>query len=926
MGAVEFFASLAGFWWVLLILLTVMVAVYGLVFYWQRTTPILLKKVPRAFHQIQTECRKIIAETRAYAPEDPLPYGPLVAGIQRQVDNIANQLVPLKSRYIDIQNRVRSLHLRSWKMLIGAPFYLFSWYSIQGSIRQLLHDHDELRKLVDVVWHDIADMKRQAWLVAVKAREIYAREREIRRLIDNLSDKKLFGDTFELAASQEESVIEALERIPEYFLLADEEAISKLSTKETVCQVYTLLNQVEPVLEELSDKLSLWNAEYKRLSEKAKQVHQQMDLVEHLLANKPEGIDTTDESNRLRAICSTVDVLVATLSRLEIESFPLVDEELDRAQMLLIEIGRQVRKALRQYPSLKAFIGDLLIVQKECADVFDSLIKSTQYPLQWNRSQHEFLELNKATNNIRLDQKSRTLEQIDQDLIIVEDLSMRWATLRATLNQIVAQHNELLEILDRDVIQYGSERLLEYRLLSEQTAAYHPNNWQKSDAVSSFADDIARVDAHQRVVQGRDSTQSIFESELSDWITQVNSLIQGHETLRIRSEKIRARLEWLRMQEEKAREQFQTSWSLVNQMTWIVNSNTFLKQKVETDFKRIQMSLDRLRDELENSSQGIIEVRASSVRSTYGEIVLIAKGWLDKLNQEIDRKRTILEHKVDRLNQIAKLADPIFEKIQHLLVHEERRGIQDNTAPLLQLSAEELLLELKGRSIVWQELVAVQEELEEIVETPLLDSYSHASEQREKVLAALERALQKIPEPRAWPPSSVSITQEKNEFDLIEGKWRALNNKQMRAIWAVRQYGELAGSYQVLAGKLKGVLQRATQEQDKVLGLEKEIGRLLHLWQQKGQGYTEDPLVLEQIRDLRARANLALDHLKQKWVSPSGRVTELLTYQELIQGIEEITRFLKTTSITVNQADGEPFEIQLQDAQTKSRQVDRSLL
>lgn len=924
MGVFEFFASISGVWWVLLILFLVMLGAYGLVFYWQRNTPILLKKIPQAFHHIQTGCRKIIAETRPYSPDDPLPYGPLVAGIHRDLDTIANQLVSLKSQFINIQDRVQALRLRPWQMLIGAPFYLFSWYAIRAEAQQVLIAHDELEKLVDLAWQEIEKLKKQAWLVALKARGTIIREKEIRQLLDNLSNQKLFGDTFEVAATQEEGVIEALERIPEYFLLADEEQIAQVSKKEVVCEVYACLNQAELVLDELGNILSLWTSGYQRLSGKAHQVQQQLDLVENLLANKPEEIDTTDQVARLRAVHTTVDVLVATLSRLEVESFPLVDQELDRAQTLISEVGRQVRKSFRQYPSLKTLIQDLLIVQKECSDLFSGLLKSPQYPVAWTHSNHEFLELNKATQALNLAQTSRTLEQIEQDMAKIEALSMRWATLKVVLNEIAALHEDLMQILTSLEIQEGLDWLQADKLLAEKITLYHPDNWSGAESVSSFANDILKIEAEHQAVLGRKANQSVPESELSVWIAQVKSLVEDHQILRLRSEKIRARFEWLLEEEEKTKETHQAIRSMVNQANWIVNSNLLLKQIAETDLKRIDQNLNRIGDELEISGQGMIEKKSRLVRACQEAIVVTAKGWLEHLNQEIDRRRALLEGKVDRLDQIAVLEDPVLEKSRRLLTREERRAEQRDPSTLLVLTIDQIVLELKGRSVVWQELVAAQEELEEIVETPLVDAFQHASQQRNFAITALDRAEQKIPRYRVWPPCSASIEREKNEIDQLEGKWKALKNQHIRAIWAVRQYGELAASYQVMAGKLENSYQLATQEQEKVLGLEKEIERLLRLWQQKGRGFARDPLVLEQIRDIRARANLAMDHLRQKWVASSTVDTGSVSYQEIVQGIMEIYSFLKTTRITVQQAGEETIELTLEESQPKP--VERKLI
>lgn len=922
MGVLEYFTSLSGIWWVLLILLIIMFGVYGLAIYLQRSTPKILKKIPQAFHRIQTECHRIIAEIRPYSPDDPLPYGPLVAGIHRQLDNIANQLVSTKSQYIDIQNKAHAHHFRPWQMLIGAPFFVYNWFAILGDSRLLLRQYEELDKLVELAWQDVAELKKQSWLVAMRAREIVAREKSIRRSMDDLGNQKLYGDTFEVAAIQEESVIEILELIPEYFLIAEEELLSERSTKDEVCRVHSLLNQAEPVLDELDNKLSLWTAEYQRLSAKANQVMQQMDLVENLLANKPEDIDCSDAANRIRAIHTTLDVLTATLTRLEVESFEIIDQELDRAQKLILEVGRQVRVALRQYPSLKSSITQLLGIQKECSDIFSGLMSNPQYPVKWDRSGQEFRELNKATKELNLVEKSRTPEQIKKDLSQMEVLSLRWITLQVILKEVVAQHNELVEMLNWVEIQQGLDWLQEYRSLSEEIASFHPDNWSGGDAVNNYLVDTLKTEAVHREVLSRDPTKSVSESDLPSWIAQTKQLAEDHRALRLRSEKIRTRFEWLQSEIKGVEELYQTSRTAVNQLNWIVNSNPYLKQNSEADLKRINQKLDRIGDELENTSQGKVEYKSGLVRATHDDLATSAKAWLDRLNQDIDRKRVILAGKIERLNRIAVLEDTVFEKVQNLITKEERRT-EGNSIPFVTPPLQELIRELKGRSATWQELVAAQEELEEIVEKPLLDSYEHASQQRNYALTGLDRVATKIPQGRGWPPSSVSITQERDELEKLEQNWKALKNTQVRAIWAVRQYGELAASYQVLVGKLDKSYQWASQEQEKVLQLEEEIDRLLRLWQQRGKSYARDPAVLEQIRDLRARTSLAMEHLKQRWTTGLRGNDEAQEYQELVQDIMEISRFLRTTSITVHRGGEEAFDLYLDDAKLKGNQAGR---
>ncbi len=174
---------------------------------------------------------------------------------------------------------------------------------------------------------------------------------------------------------------------------------------------------------------------------------------------------------------------------------------------------------------------------------------------------------------------------------------------------------------------------------------------------------------------------------------------------------------------------------------------------------------------------------------------------------------------------IASLDDPAVSKAKYLLENSEGDKKSSPTVPAFHLQFEDIISAIKSGSVVWQELVAVQTELEELVETPLIDAYNHAEDQRKLALDALVAASRIIPETRQWPPCSVSISDERVEMERLESVRSAIASKNTRAIWAVRQYGELAASYQTLTGKIERSKDWAMHEQKRITDLEREIGK-----------------------------------------------------------------------------------------------------
>jgi len=379
--------------------------------------------------------------------------------------------------------------------------------------------------------------------------------------------------------------------------------------------------------------------------------------------------------------------------------------------------------------------------------------------------------------------------------------------------------------------------------------------------------------------------------------------------LKLRSEKIQARLQWIKSTDASTREQYQTLRSAINQISWLVNSNSFLKQFAEPELSKIRKDIERYGSELNQTQSGMIEKKSMAVNIFQDDLLAAGNRWLERLNQDVSSRSGSLADSIDKIHKIASLDDPAIIKAQRLLAREERRvsQIQLNTAPIVQLDV--LVSEMRGRSSVWQEFVAVQQELEEIVAAPLQDAVSHAEKQRNLALAALSEASQKISEQRAWPACSVSLSEERVKTDELETRWVSLKSKPTRAIWVVRQYGELAAGYQEVFGKVTRARQWAAQEQKRIMDLESEIDRLNNYWRRQEQLINQDPIAVEQVRRMRLHSSEEVSRIKQSWISGSSDIN---TYDDVLQALLENARSLRSAVVTMKTGGGEPQEIRLE--------------
>jgi len=886
---------------VLLILLLVWGGIYLLELYWQRRIESLSRGVVPGFNHVQSECKQIIAATRQYSHNDPLPYGPLSASISRKLDQIANQLVNLKRDYIQLQERQGKMRFRSWQRLLSAPFYWYEWYRMKSSVSGVLNGISRLEAEIKTAWEGVHSIDRQAWLVAQDARETLDLERRVRQLMETLGDRKLTGERFEEAAAMEEKVIDALDLIPRYFFTLDENNINQHATKESVCNVHAIVAEVRPHLIDLLGQLSTWDKQYKFLELKIMRLNVQIERTQNLVSTVPEHLKLPAQREQIIAMKTVAGALAETMTRLEVDSIPDVEGEVDRVEKSIAEMGSNIRRGLRQYAALSSMIINIQRIQKAVSGQISSLSKNEVHPIIWDQSRSTFREINKQIASLGEAGQARPVEDIDANFGKATEITSSLNQLSQHCQKIADQHAELLVVLEREEILQGLEWGEHAEEIAKEAAVFSPENWSKTESVATLEEDIRfLISKHQSIVP-RNQSQSIKESELPAMLSEIKTLESEYKTARIRVEKVRERLRWIQSVDKETEDQFHAARNQFHQISWLVNSNQFLKKAAGSDLERLRGSLDRHHQNIDQKRTGLIEKKARDASAAIEEVTTSVNRWLALLNKDIRSKQRILAEKLNKLQEYANLEDPTIDKARRLLAKEAERAAGELDAPALSLPLEGVVAEMQQRSNSWQDYVAVEQELEEVIETPLTDAVQNAQKQRQVALELLAVANRQIPAEPAWPPTDVTVSSERRNIEQMEAQWKALKSQPVRAIWAVRRYGELAAGYQAHAGKIEQAIHWASQEQKRVIDVEVEIERLLRYLQRQELANATDPQMAEKYNQIRSRASLALEDLKEEWLLGSGNNRPNLSYDGVVQGLLDILNRLKA-AVQDNQA------------------------
>jgi predicted DNA-binding protein YlxM (UPF0122 family) len=894
--------SLSGLWIVVLLLLIIWAGIFGLVKFWQGQIQKEFKRVAPALIRIQAETKRIFEGTRPYSADDPPPYGPLVSGVNQILDQNANELVILKSSFIDLRNRYNRYHFRNWKQFIGAPFYWYTWFAIKRDAKLLNARIDSREQSLSAAWNIIDEIRRQGWLVALEARDMLETERSVRSYMEYLGDQRFVGDRFELAAAQEEIVIDALDQIPRYFFISDETAISSQASKENVSAVFDHLQRVKSTLNKLHTELSAWKEEHQKLELIIGQMREQVSRTSQLLDLLPDGIQRESEAAQLQSMQTIATNLAATLQRLEVESIPLVADEARRIEQAAILIGNTIRRGLRQHNALAALMAQIKLSQEEISGIITDKAKLPAHPLNWDRTRGEFREINKQVSLLGKADQSRTLEQIDIDLDLANGLSIRIQDLLSACKETARKHEALTELLDSESTLSIPEWCQDAVRLGGEVAMYHPDNWLKLDRADTFMEDVHFLAGRYQNDVPVEASKSIKESELPGFLANLQGMVDEQKRLYDRAEKIQVRLSWLQGIEESTRETLQSTRNIFHQLAWIVNSNEFLIKTARSEIDQFRSVLDKLILELNQRHIGLVEKKARAAKSWLEEVESASNRWLAQLNQDIRQRREEFAVRLSKLNEVAVLDDPAIERVKQLLSKDVLPNSAESGKPIFHLTLEESIAELGERSHYWQECVAVHRELEEIVEAPLFDAVRHAEAQRQSMHNRYSQAQRRLTGQRSWPPSSVSLADEGREVESLEQEWREVKSQQGRAIWAVRRYSDLAAKYQSVETRLDQALQWSSQEQRRIIDLEKEIGRMLRENQLKENTLGNQPIEAERLIRVRLQATRAVEAVRSDWIAGSSAGTVGITYDEVYNRLMKVVQLLQETSHSAREA------------------------
>ena len=888
-GELTFWNS--GVWLIPLFLFATVGGLYLLVRYWRNKTTQDLKNLRSGLRDAHAKRGQMALALRNYSGEQREPFASRLGALNSSLAQIDQSLVDLERRHVEIHEHMRHLASNQWRATVGAPFF---WYSLRRDVAGLRQDLASLQTFQDSTTTQVEELSGLGWQIASQASQIQTTYSKVKQSLDFLRRKNVHGDAFKSAARQEEQARAALAQIPAYFFSSEQALVLERAEPDAIARSHAVLNEIQPLVEELRQTLEDWQKRYTQAVEQAGAMRQRLDQVGQMLESAPSGLNLSPQRARLEQMSVISENLQATLTRLEIESLEEVRAETQRLDQAAQEMGAQIQQARQQRDDLESVLAELSQGLKDLSTQFADLGTSQVHPVVWGESRIKLTHLSRQASAIGSIHKQRTPQQVARDLESAARLSQQQKELSQHCQRVAQQHQELLDIIQSPEMQKAPEWYASVEKLAERTQVYAPENWPRADMVSKLPEQLQYLAQGLKLLVSGNQSEPIPEKELDQRLEDTRELERYYRELRQRVQNVQKRLAEIQRIEKATADKLASARAALNQTALLVRSNALLAEKAGAEIERLQSRIDQLSRQLDQPEQGMLERKAQSANALLARIQQAGIQWLSQLNQALEEQRQALASKLTRVEAVAPLDEPSVAEARRLLAAGQMFSNQP-TQENRPVDFSQLVLEIKRRSEYWQKCSAARKALQDSVD-PLLEMYEAVSHNRRVAKEQFNEVAAWLRSARHWPPTSASLQSEERELAEIEEQWQAIKQGQHKAMALVAQLGTLDSRYQTMAGNVRRTAERAGEEMDRVEKIEAELDEVLQMWHGLDQTHLDNRVARAEIRQL-------MDNIQEEWENIKRQYRQnALSYNQALQNLQALLRKARITQVPFDES------------------------
>jgi len=805
-----------------------------------------LKRTQRDIRRIRSTARQIALDMSDFSLEDPEPYRAQYTAFQAQIREVENKNKELETKYIAVQERIRKVGSGN---LLATLTNLHNWYSLRGDVQVLRDDVSGIQKSLDTLGEHERAIQEIGWTTAQKVRSVHQKLEQVREAVNLLLAKNIGGDALDAAIRECNACQEQIGSLPVYFLAGDSKAVIQASDKSTIIQAYSTALDTETRLDSLTAQTREWDQGHSQLRGKVDQMVTAVDDLEEIIQDMPAGLVLSQERAQFEGSKVISQNLNAAAARPTAEDIKSLGKEVDHITRTSKDMSMKLAQARYEFDQLAEELDAVTANLGSTSRKMASLGTSAIYPVAWGKSTAAINGMKSRVTEMGGIEAARTARQVTADLKQCLKLKQGLDSLLAHVDQIEMEHIELENIFSVPEFQYIDGWLAEAHQHVSRAQVYAPENWARADGAAQLPADLMSVEKELLRLAPDSVPQPVLETELQGLLNDSRALNTAFTEMRARLSRVIARLVDIQAIEKNASDLLESAFTTLNQIKYLIRSNTYLSGIASQECERLLSELNKLRLELETRGKEGVERKAGRIEAAITKIEKSAFGWSERLNNQIKQEMANITDSLKSLDGIAYLDENAIVDARQLLSSREvldaprEKGAED------EVQLGDLPNQLKKQNDIWQTATAARSALLD-VKKPVVESYQEAAANREAVARLFKDSAKLIKSAQKWPPTSVTFEPARQEFEAVEAQWKSLKKEELRAIALVAQLGNLSIRYQRLAVDLERETERANRELSRIMELENDLGELTKAWSNLRKTYRENERASAGIREL----------------------------------------------------------------------------
>ncbi|MEN6300338.1 MAG: hypothetical protein ABFD51_10620, partial [Anaerolineaceae bacterium] len=566
--------------------------------------------------------------------------------------------------------------------------------------------------------------------------------------LQELLQQHVHGESIEDAVNVTERANDKILNIPPILFEGSKEDILNQTDYEMICQSYECYQEILPIIENVSQLVNQWWNDFQSTKQKINTTQTALENAQTIISDSSDKIELGHLQENLKTIRSISDILADTLNRVEIESLPEMIQEADRIYQLINETTDTVKNARRNLSILEPLLEQIELGLSQIDEQISVLNNHPVIPVAWDESGDRLFSLNRRSKEIIVQDRLRSPSEIQDHLSLALDIYKDIVDLSSHVKQTVMNHETLLSLYSTEEINQGLYWFQEANRILSQAKKYNQANFPKNLSIEQLSQSLGEMQKRHQAILKDMTASPIRQSMIQAFVDEMRSLHDSYIVMYEQVAEVKSYLTIFREEENQIREILQKNAAILNQLSSIIKSSSLLMKQGEKELNRLKKNLDVSYSKIDDMSRGTIENKRTIVMSLNQRIENVCKSWIAYFEKNIQSLSDTLRETLDKVDGLVNLDDVIVFQARKLVAQAEQESKNSANNISEEIYISNLVLDLKEKIDLWNELSAVSKELTETIEKPIVDAYEAALMQKEMAMKQLLLAADQIPEKR----------------------------------------------------------------------------------------------------------------------------------------------------------------------------------